>query len=563
MKKSTKKKAFTLTELLVVVIVVGVLAAVVLPKFSKVMETRKTTEAEELMAAVRTEQEKRCALDKNYLAKLADVQDILPSNNTKNFSYTLTSTGMEAQSKGKYGYTLKMPSYADGRICCESQEECAKLNKAYPLCTELIAMGDYQSGAECAGEAGEQQCSGSDTESRACGCNNGGTQTRTCDNSTGMWNDWNTCSISDACECKEEDKPEESQTCTSCEIGTQTRSVTCNQETGEWEAGPWGECNQTEEDCSEAGGETCQAYADAGRLVGYCAGFKGVPKNYAPGDKLSKDNCCDICEDFDTSCVFQSGKCILSGWVAGETGTAQAVKYNKNATTVSVGNMVAMGNCSWGACNNIEMLAQYGLKDQCNFAMSNSESVAIEDIQSSVDEQELNKSCSRCSGDSCNIKAFELGSSSWTTLFSSSSVGGDGFCALAFKNQTVGALSSNTSLSFNGNCGDETGGPGDLCWPRCGKDYSKFMPEISSDAQRKLEEECRKYKDIGKCKGGVFGIPSEAYESGGKMCFGMRPGVVYNSNCKVCATSSKVDIQAVDVKVWGCVKNDSAGQPCW
>ena len=46
------KKAFTLTELLVVVIVIGVLSAVVLPKFSKVIETRKTTEAEELMAAV-------------------------------------------------------------------------------------------------------------------------------------------------------------------------------------------------------------------------------------------------------------------------------------------------------------------------------------------------------------------------------------------------------------------------------------------------------------------------------------------------------------------------------
>ena len=55
MKNNRKKKAFTLTELLVVVIVIGVLSAVVLPKFSKVIETRKTTEAEEMMAAVRTE----------------------------------------------------------------------------------------------------------------------------------------------------------------------------------------------------------------------------------------------------------------------------------------------------------------------------------------------------------------------------------------------------------------------------------------------------------------------------------------------------------------------------
>ena len=59
-----KKKAFTLTELLVVVIVIGILSAVVLPKFNKVVETRKTTEAEEVMAAIRTEQEKRCSLNK-------------------------------------------------------------------------------------------------------------------------------------------------------------------------------------------------------------------------------------------------------------------------------------------------------------------------------------------------------------------------------------------------------------------------------------------------------------------------------------------------------------------
>ena len=130
MKTQRKKKAFTLTELLVVVIVIGVLAAVVLPKFSKVIETRKTTEAEELMAAVRTEQEKRCSLDQDYLSDLSKLSDIIPSTDTKNFVYSTNAegTGIEAQSKGKFGYTLKMPSYKDGRLCCDNEEECLKLN---------------------------------------------------------------------------------------------------------------------------------------------------------------------------------------------------------------------------------------------------------------------------------------------------------------------------------------------------------------------------------------------------------------------------------------------------
>lgn len=49
-----KKRAFTITELLVVVVVMGVLAAVTLPKFGKMLETQKTAEAESVMRAVRT-----------------------------------------------------------------------------------------------------------------------------------------------------------------------------------------------------------------------------------------------------------------------------------------------------------------------------------------------------------------------------------------------------------------------------------------------------------------------------------------------------------------------------
>ena len=244
MKNNRKKKAFTLTELLVVVIVIGVLSAVVLPKFSKVIETRKTTEAEEIMANVRTEQEKRCALDKNYTTDAATVN--LASLNTKNFNYTLKNTGIEAKSNNsKYGYTLKMPSYRDGRLCCDSAEQCAKLNKNYPLCSELIAKADYTSGAECAAtpepvapDNTPKACDGPATE--ACGCKNGGTRTRTCDTTTGIWSGWSACSIADTCECTGT-QPSSSQTCNSC--GTQTRTVTCNVATGEWVPGEWGTCD--------------------------------------------------------------------------------------------------------------------------------------------------------------------------------------------------------------------------------------------------------------------------------------------------------------------------------
>lgn len=244
-----KKKAFTLTELLVVVVVIGVLAAVVLPKFNKVVETRKTTEAEELMAAIRTEQEKRCALDKNYLTDLAKMSDIIPHTDTKNFTYIATSTGIKAQSKGKYSYTLEMPSYRDGRLCCESAEECAKLNKDYPLCSELTAFGDYQSGIECAGTVASQGCSGAKPVSSQA-CSNGcGTQTRSvsCNTTTGQWETgiWTgdcTCSCTGT-------KPESQQTCNGC--GVQTRTVACDTSTGAWTSGEWGSCSKTAEECGE------------------------------------------------------------------------------------------------------------------------------------------------------------------------------------------------------------------------------------------------------------------------------------------------------------------------
>ncbi len=153
-----KKKAFTLTELLVVVVIIGVLSAVILPKFNKMLETRKTTEAEEMMAAVRSEQEARCLLDKPYFGKDQIGQlTSLPNANTKNFTYALTDDGGVTATNSKSNYTLEIPSYADGRICC-SGDGCSSLNKNYPSCSSLKENTDdfVNVPAACLAEVGEE-----------------------------------------------------------------------------------------------------------------------------------------------------------------------------------------------------------------------------------------------------------------------------------------------------------------------------------------------------------------------------------------------------------------------
>ena len=154
MKKSRRKMAFTLTELLVVVVIIGVLAAVVMPKYARMLDTRKTTEAEEIMRAIRTEQERRCSLGKDYATNMTQLADLVPNANSQYYTYALFDNGKGVTATTAAGsslnYTLRMPSVVDGRICCEGGN-CDQLNKDYPSCTNF----QYVRAGGCSSEVGE------------------------------------------------------------------------------------------------------------------------------------------------------------------------------------------------------------------------------------------------------------------------------------------------------------------------------------------------------------------------------------------------------------------------
>ena len=259
-KQNKNKRAFTLTELLIVVIVIGVLSAVTLPKFTRVIENRKVTEAEEMMSAVRTEQERRCAMDKPYTLNFDNLSDVVSSSNTKNYTYSLQAEGVSATSN-KGDYTLKMLSYQDGSFCCEG-DDCAKLNKNYPSCDGLTFPS-----SGCEGTDGDGSEIGTDpTPSSSCSdgqvrgsqsCNICGVQTtQACVG--GRW-------VSQLGECSKTVAECETPECTEGAVsGSQSCNTCGTQTTKKCVSGKWvnflGACSKTEQECWECSEVGLQQY---------------------------------------------------------------------------------------------------------------------------------------------------------------------------------------------------------------------------------------------------------------------------------------------------------------
>lgn len=100
------KKGFTLIEVLIVVIILGILATISVPQFTKMVARSRTAEAYSTLGAIKTAQEIYRLENATYTATLTDLDVTFPDGATgsTNFdytavadadTYTITATGKE------------------------------------------------------------------------------------------------------------------------------------------------------------------------------------------------------------------------------------------------------------------------------------------------------------------------------------------------------------------------------------------------------------------------------------------------------------------------------------
>ena len=275
-KKQLLKKAFTLTELLIVVIVLGVLSAVAVPKFSRVLETRKTTEAEHVLTALRAEQEHRCVLGKEYQLQTGRTETLADAKSGKNYTYSLTRTGAKATSAK--GYSIQMPSYKNGVLCCEGSY-CNSLNKSYPSCDSVSVPQD-----ECASSCSDCSCP-EYAAGNPCACDAGYAAAHSCE-------------CANECSCEENPNQEKCQTCSN---PTYAAAHRCECDANYAAANP---CECAPNTCA------CSSYAEANPCV--CAPNTCACPSYAFENRCEcSSNPCD-CQDYEAAhpceCYGQNSK---------------------------------------------------------------------------------------------------------------------------------------------------------------------------------------------------------------------------------------------------------------
>ncbi len=352
--KNTKKskKGFTLTEVLVVVLIIGVISAIAYPVYTKSINKSRAVEAINLLEMVRNKQIANFARKGEYLPTFSNIGQLTSNAEaevktegdailTVNGKYELAMNNatncMSAAyipAKGKPATFTFSSSYEDAGLGCDGDicktfgnivgSSSSVCNCGDKSCSSPYTLNAKTCACDCPLECKDGGCHDKNparTETRNCGYNNSGTQTRVCPESCSASCDgsWSSCTGQS---CDESTKPDTTQNCASG-CGTQTRSVTCNN--GTWSAGSWvGSCSSPSQNqiTSESGGNggtrtrSCWATCSGGECSGW--GSWQCPEGYSwNGSECAYNLMCPLNIVQKKSCAdykVQTRTFKITGW---------------------------------------------------------------------------------------------------------------------------------------------------------------------------------------------------------------------------------------------------------
>ena len=96
MKMLTSKRGFTLLELLMVIIVVGILASLAIPQYQNFVERSRCTEAVNMIAAIKSAQALYELQEGETAGAIADLSDFISVVDTTNWAFTTTNATITA-----------------------------------------------------------------------------------------------------------------------------------------------------------------------------------------------------------------------------------------------------------------------------------------------------------------------------------------------------------------------------------------------------------------------------------------------------------------------------------
>ena len=121
MLRSTAKKGFTLIELLIVVVIIGILAAVAIPKFANTKERAARSSAVQDLRNLVTQQEGHFAQFNRYAATANAANPCTPAANQICFAQSPGNTGLTitptADSTSGFNAVIVFPGTAANRTC--------------------------------------------------------------------------------------------------------------------------------------------------------------------------------------------------------------------------------------------------------------------------------------------------------------------------------------------------------------------------------------------------------------------------------------------------------------